>query len=139
MTRSHSTRRPRSTPRAARRATVAVVMVLALVLLQLTIVAAVIGGIRHQDLTRQRVQSSRSFYAAEAGINMAVRELMNNADEDGDGAIGSISDDANADNNPGPGQGTTLIVSKTVNGSQIIIRSAATAGGTLRTIETVLE
>ncbi len=42
------------------------------------------------------VETTQGFYAAEAGMNMAInsREMMNNTDEDGDGAIGTISDDA---------------------------------------------
>ena len=33
----------------------------------------------------------QAFYAAEAGMNMAIREMMVGRDEDGDGVIGAVS------------------------------------------------
>lgn len=126
-------------PAAQRRGAVALAMVLALVLLELAIVAMVVAGARRHDLVGARVNSMRSFYAAEAGINMGVRELMNQMDEDGDGTIGAVSDDGNSSNNPGSGQATSFVVSKNMNGSQTILRSVATANSTVRFIEVVIE
>lgn len=121
--------------RPVRRGAVAVTMVLALVLLQLSIVAMLVTGARHQDLSRSRVESTRAFYAAEAGLNMGIRELMIGVDEDGDGAIGSISDDADDANNPGVGGATTLLVTRSLDDGVTTISSVATAGDTVRTIE----
>ena len=136
---SAPSRRGRPRPTAQRRGAVALAMVLALVLLELAIVAMVVAGARRHDLVGARVNSMRSFYAAEAGINMGVRELMNQMDEDGDGTIGAVSDDGNSLNNPGSGQATSFVVSKNVNGSQTILRSVATANSTVRFIEVVIE
>ncbi|MBC7771286.1 MAG: hypothetical protein H7210_02205 [Pyrinomonadaceae bacterium] len=121
-----------------RRGAVAVAMVMALVLLQLTIVATLVGGARHQDLSRARVESARAFYAAEAGINMSARELTLGIDEDRDGAIGSISSDSNNSNNPSVGQSTSLVVFRFAVGPVTTIRSVATAGTTARTIQTII-
>jgi hypothetical protein len=123
----------------SRRGVIAIAMVLALILLQLGIVAMVVAGARRHDLAGARINSMRSFYAAEGGVNMGVRELMNNMDEDGDGTIGAVSDDGNSANNPGAGQATTFVVSKSVSGSQTILRSVATANSTVRFIEVVIE
>ena len=35
-----------------------------------------IGGGRDHDLTVKRMDTLRAFYAAEAGMNIAIRELM---------------------------------------------------------------
>ena len=42
----------------------------------------------------KRVETTQGFYTAEAGMNMAIREMMNSTDEDGDGAVDTISDEA---------------------------------------------
>lgn len=91
------------------RGSVGVAMVGALVLLEVTIVVAVLGGGLHQDLTLQRIDTNRAFYAAEAGAAMAAREAWLRSDEDGDGVIGSISDDANPGNDPAVGDATVSV------------------------------
>lgn len=121
------------------RGTIAIVMVLTLTLLQLGAVALVVGGAQNQDLTSIRINSIRSFYAAEGGICMGVRELMNNVDEDGDGTIGAVSDNGNTVDDPSAGQGTTFIVSKSRSGNKNYLRSVATANSMVRYIEVVLE
>src|SRR5262245_48464053 len=47
-----------------------------------------------------------AFYAAESGIGFALREIKLGSDLDGDGAVGSISNDGNSSNDPGMGSGT---------------------------------
>lgn len=126
------------TPYRHRRGAIALAMVLALLLLQLAIVAMVVGGVRRQDLTSTRINSMRSFYAAEAGINMGVRELMNNQDEDGDGTIGAVSDNGKSADDPTAGQGTAFIVSKSINGTVVTLRGVATANSTVRFVEITL-
>src|SRR5688572_6539228 len=78
---------------APRRGAAIVAMITTMLLLGLIGVGMVLGGARDQDLSIKRLETVRAFYAAESGMNMAIRELMVRADEDGDGAIGSISDD----------------------------------------------
>lgn len=92
----------------ARRGGAAVAIVIALVVLQLVVVGMVVAGSRAQALGVHRAESLRSFYAAEAGVQMALRELAVGTDEDGDGTIGSIS---------GDGQGATgpLLLGSRVN------------------------
>ncbi len=84
--------------RSNRRAIVAVAMIIILLLIDLIIVGMVVSQARDHDLTVRRQQTVEAFYAAEAGVNMSVRELMVPADEDGDGFTGSIS----YESNPGP-------------------------------------
>ena len=75
------------------------------------IVGMVLGGARDQDLTVRRLETVQAFYAAEAGMNMAIRELMVAVDEDADGAIGTISDDSNDGTDPTIGTGRVVVTS----------------------------
>ncbi len=84
----------------AERGGAAVAVLVALVLLQLAVVGVVVSGGRETTLTARRLETVRSFYAAEAGVNMAIRELSVGADEDADGGIGSISDDSDDSTDP---------------------------------------
>jgi hypothetical protein len=83
-----------------RRAMSIIAVVLLLAFVNLIVVGMVTGGARDQDSTVHRVRTMRSYYAAEAGANMALREIVLNTDEDGDGGVGSISDDGDDGNNP---------------------------------------
>lgn len=121
-----------------RRGTAAVSMIIVLMLVDLIIVGMVIGGARDHDLTVRRIETIQSFYAAEAGMNMAIREMMNNADEDGDGGIGTISDDAIDANDPTFGQAQVLVTFIVV-GPPTTLRSKGRAGNARREVETVLE
>lgn len=127
-----------STMPSNRRGTVAISMILTLIIVDLIIVGIVVGGARDHDLTVRRIETINAFYAAEAGMNMAIRELMMNADEDGDGAIGTISDDGNAANDPAIGQAQVLVTSVVV-GSQTTLTSQGRAGEARRQIVTVVE
>lgn len=87
-------------PRSLRRGAGGIAAVVTLVFAQIFVVGAVVTGTRDQDLTPLRLDTTRAFYASEAGINMAVREAMSGVDEDGDGTAGTISNDGNASNDP---------------------------------------
>lgn len=126
-------RRQRSRERGA----AAIAVLLALVLLEVMLVAAVVAGSRHQDSTVSRVQSARAFYAAEAGLNMAIRELMLNADEDADGVVGSISDDGNDANDPVV-SGASFTVSVATVGSVITLTSVGRSDGISRELTAML-
>ncbi len=121
-----------------RRAAVVISMVIALVVVDLIIISIVISGARDHDLTLKRVETIEAFYAAEAGMNMAIREMVNNTDEDGDGAIGTISDDATPANDPTFGQAQVLVTSA-VAGPQTTLTSQGRAGEVRRNVEAVLE
>lgn len=86
--------------RAGRRGAAAVTMVLVLVILHVAIVVGVVIGARGQEMTVHRLDAARAFYASEAGIQMALREIMTGLDEDGDGGVGTISDDGNSSTDP---------------------------------------
>jgi Tfp pilus assembly protein PilX len=129
------TRRPSTAPRKAdpRRGTAAIAVVIMLVLLQMSVAGMVLSGGRDQDLSTRRMDTVRAFYAAEAGINMAVRELSKSVDYDADGTIGTISNDSNANNDPALGS-ARVCVTKATSGSTITLTSRGRAGDSTRVI-----
>jgi hypothetical protein len=123
----------RSTP-SARRGIAAVVMVLLLLIVDVIVLGVVLGGAREHDLTARRLETVQAFYAAEGGMNMAIRELMENTDEDGDGGIGSVSDDGDDGNNPELGSATVYVTLATDAG-QTTLTSQGESGEARREIE----
>ncbi len=117
-----------------RRGAAAVLMVVLLLVVGLIILGFVHGSARDQDLTVRHLESIQSFYAAEAGMNMAVREMMVGVDEDGDGTIGSISDDADSGTDPSIGGGKVYVTESTV-ASLTTLTSKGSAGLARREIK----
>lgn len=121
-----------------RRGAAGIAAVIALVILQLAVVGMVVSGTRHHDLTVHRLDSVRAVYAAEAGMNMAVRELVLNSDHDGDGTVGSISNDGDAANDPALGV-AQVYVTRTITAGQTLVVSLGRCGGARTRIESTLE
>lgn len=117
----------RPAPGAGRRGMAGAAAVLLLLIVQLLVVGAVLTVVRDNNLTSLRLDTLRAFYAAEAGANMAIREAMVGLDEDGDGTIGSISNDGNAANDP---QLVTarVVASRQLVGAMTMISSNARCG-----------
>lgn len=131
-------RRPPNQPSDLRRAAAGIASIVILVFLQLAVVGSVVLSARDQDTTVQRLDTLRSFYAAEAGMNMAIREMINNSDEDGDGTIGSISNDSIPSNDPALATARVYVV-KTISGSTSILTSRGRAGVARRQLTTSIE
>lgn len=115
-----------------------IAVVMALIVLQLVVVGVVYLGSREQSLTAFRLEASKAQYAAEAGMNMALREIYNAADEDGDGGIGSISNDGNSANDPQV-NGASILVTATTAGATTTVTSTARTANTKRTITVTLQ
>ncbi len=120
-----------------RRGTAAVIMVVVLIVVTVAVVGMTTGGAREFDLSERRIETIQAFYASEAGINMAVRELVVIADEDGDGSIGTISDDGNDANNPSFGIARVVVTLSIVDGDSVLT-SSGTAGETTRRVSVTL-
>ncbi len=103
-----------------------------MLIVDLIIVATVVGGARDHDLTVRRLQTIESFYASEAGINMAIREIVEDADEDGDTNIGGISDDLVAANDPVLGGAQFFVTANTVDVTTTLV-SEGRSGQATRT------
>lgn len=69
-----------------------VIGTMTLTVLQMTAIGS------HSHLAHYR--SNGAFYAAESGIEMAIREVNQGSDIDSDGTIGSISNNGNAADDP---------------------------------------
>ncbi len=124
-----------------RTGTIIVVFVVMLVVVDLFIVSMVANVSRDHDTTIHRSFTVEAFYAAEAGVNMAIRELMEDDDEDGDGTIGSISDDTNDANDPTLGSARFLVTSTpdTPLPGQRTLTSQGRSGETRREMTSVIE
>jgi hypothetical protein len=123
---------------AQRRGAAVVAMVVAMLVTTLIILGLVLGGARDQDLSLRRLETIRAFYAAEAGANMSIREILLNVDCDGDGGVGTISDDGNAANDPTIGA-AQVFVTRTISGSQTTLESQGRCGSARRKIEAVMQ
>lgn len=106
---------------------VVVAMIILLLIIDLVVVGLVVSGSRDHDLTVKRLGNIRAFYAAEAGMNMAIREVLIDADEDGDCRIGSISHDGDSGNDPGF-TASSFVVAGTSSGCSTTIDSYGSSG-----------
>ena len=120
-----------------RRGTAAVMMVVVLIVVTVAVVGMTVGGAREFDLSERRIETIQAFYASEAGMNMAVREILLIVDEDGDGSIGTISDDGNDANNPSFGIGRVVVTSASIDGNTMLT-SSGTAGQAIRRVTVTL-
>jgi hypothetical protein len=98
----------------------------------------VVSGGRYHVLTVKRLDTIQAFYAAEAGMHMSMREMMEDSDEDSDTGTGSISDDTNDPNDPAFGAAQVVVTAVTA-GSQTTLTSSGRSGDAQRTLEAVVE
>ncbi len=123
-----------------RRGLVVVVMILLMIVVDLIIIGMVVSQARDHDLTVRRLQTTEALYAAEAGANMSIRELMIPADEDGDTGIGTISDDTDDATDPALGNAQFVVTSAadTPAVGQTTITSEGRSGTARRRMQAVL-
>ena len=115
--------------------------VVVLLTLNLFILGFVLNAGRDHDLTVRRLETVEAAYAAEAGVNMSLREMIGSSDDDGDGTVGSISDDGDSGTDPAIGNArfiVTMSVDVPVVGQTTVI-SAGRSGQARRTMTTILE
>jgi len=132
----HSANNPRK-----RRGVAAVAMVVILLIVDLIVVGLVLGLGRDHNLTVHRMQTIEAMYAAEAGVNMSIREMMYDVDADGDGTAGTISDDSDDGTDPGVGNARFVVTAAadTPAAGQTTFSSAGRCGEARRKMKTILE
>jgi hypothetical protein len=108
-------------------------MIAVLITVQLAFVGVVVMGMRDTDMTIQRLDASRAFYAAESGANLALRELMTRSDLDSDGTIGTVSNDGNPNNDP-VFQGARVYATKTVSAGVTTVTAVARSNAARHTV-----
>jgi len=123
---------------AQRRGVVAVAIVAAMVVIGLVVLGIVVAGAESSELTARRADGMRAFYAADAGVNMAMREVILGADEDADGTIGTISNDGNSANDPQLGTSRVWVNQSMVNGTTSIV-ATGTSGMAARKADARVE
>ncbi len=126
---------PRSRGRAG--SVLAVVLVLLLVL-EIAVASLLMSSTGEQGIAVDRLETVRANYAAESGTAMALRELILDADEDGDGGIGSISDDGDDQNDPALGT-ARLRVTVSRAGGMVTITSTGRCGHAERIVQMTVQ
>ncbi|MDX2146199.1 MAG: hypothetical protein SFZ23_01655 [Planctomycetota bacterium] len=115
-----------------RRATALVAMVAVLIVLSLMTTAAVLAGGRAASQGALRVDGHRALMGVTAAGHMAIKEVMDGADLDADGGIGSISGDGNSNNDPLLAGDTRISAQRTDIGGQIVLSLEARSGSAVR-------
>ncbi len=117
------------------------VVIVLLVVLNLIVLSLTLNAGHDHGLTVRRLETIKAFYAAEAGVNMAIRELMGPADEDLDGTIGTISDDSIDATDPALGTAQFVVVAAldTPFVGQTTLTSQGRCGEARRQMSTVIE
>ncbi len=116
----------------SRRGIAAIALVVVLAMISMAIIGMVLEGARDQDLSETRMSTVRAFYAAESGVSMGLREVFVGNDLDGDGGIGSISDDGNSGNDPQIGVARVNVSREASAGSTLVISNASSGSSTHR-------
>lgn len=101
-------------------------VIVALILLQTAVLASVIAARVPQDSTLRRVDAARTLYAAEGGMHMALKEIYDTTDLDGDGTVGSISADASTANDPTISSAQVSVTASTTGSTTTITASSRT-------------
>jgi hypothetical protein len=120
-----------------RRGAAIVAMVAGLLLISLMITGVVVLGAGEAELAPRRIESVQAFYAAESGLALAAHELMTGEDTDGDGVVGSISDDEDDASDLAIGRAAVRVESEAEE-ARTTVTSVATVGPTGRRIQMVL-
>jgi len=125
----------RPMPRPSRRRAAAVVAFVAALLVIGTMVLTVLqtSAIGSRSYLAH-YWSTGAFYAAESGIEMAIRESNQGSDIDSDGAIGTISNNGNSADDPALSTGTF-----SVSFSAKVYTAAGAWQGYRRTVEATTE
>ena len=120
-----------------RRGSVSLFMIIILLMGALIVTGLSLTRARDHDLSVRRVETAQAFYASEGAMNMALREIIEGADEDGDGVIGGISDDDNAANDITLGA-AMLRVEREASGADTLLTAVGRSGSARRTVRGTL-
>lgn len=109
-------------------------MLVAMLLLGAIVAGMVSSGARDANLSANLVEGAQAGFAAEAAANMAVKEIMDQVDRDGDGVIGSISNDSTTSTDPLL-RGSRLWAISAGSGSSITVTAHGQAAGARRAVQ----
>ncbi len=112
--------------RTSRRGSVLIAVIITLIMLQIVVIGVVTLASRDQNLTKLRLESEQAQYAAESGMNMALKEVYDSSDQDTDGGIGTISTKTV--------NGCSVTVTSSTSGSVTTLTATATAATAKRVV-----
>ncbi len=108
-----------------RSGTVLVALLVALVLVGGVAGLMAVSSTNDQHKTVSRTSGALALEAAQAGVEMAVKEMMDSVDRDGDGGVGTISNDNNATSDPLIGGARSWATKSTAGGTTLIVGHGA--------------
>ena len=116
-------------------------MVALMMIIDLIVVVGVLGLTRDHELSVRRLETIEAEYAAEAGTNMSIREMMYRSDDDGDGTVGTISDDGDSGNDPSLGVARFVVTASADDpvAGQTTLTSEGRSGAARRKMSAILE
>ncbi len=121
-------------PHLRRRGSVLAAVVVLLLILEIAIASLLMSSTNEQSVGVDRLDTVRAFYAAEAGTQMALREIMLNRDEDGDGAVGGVSNDGDQATDPHFGNSSVHVAATPVAGATVV-KSYGACAAALRVMQ----
>ncbi len=122
----------------AARGSAAISILLALVLLQVVVAAALLTGTRQADISQRALAGVRAQYAADGAMAMSLREVYANVDEDADGSIGGISQDGVTTSDPVIGFAQAAATATTAGNDTTITINSRSAASSSRRVSTVV-
>ncbi len=118
----------------SRRGSVLAAVIVLLLILEIAVASLLMSSTNEQSVGVDRLDTVRAFYAAEAGTQMALREMMLGRDEDGDGVVGGVSDDGDATTNPRFGNASVHVMVTIVAGA-MVVTSDGSCGKAMRIVQ----
>ncbi|MBX9736931.1 MAG: hypothetical protein K2X32_08390, partial [Phycisphaerales bacterium] len=120
------------------RGSAAISILLALVLLQVVVAAALLTGTRQADVSQRALAGVRAQYAADGAMAMSLREIYTNVDEDADGTIGGVSHDGLAASDPVIGFAQASTTAATAGNDTTITINSRSAAASSRRVNAVV-
>lgn len=123
---------------AKRRGSVLAAVIVLLLILEIALASLLMSAAGEQGVGVDRLETLRARCAAEAGAQMALREMLVGIDEDGDGSVGGISDDGDATTDPSIGPARVRVTIE-ARGGQTVLTSTGRCGRAERIIQIIVE
>jgi hypothetical protein len=123
---------------ARRRGAAVAVLVVVLGVVSVAVLGSVAPSADETALAAARVERVRASYAADAGVAVALAEVLNASDLDGDGKTGTLSDNSNSGDDPQIGFARVVVTSNTGT-SQRVLTSRGRCGSSVYSLELTVQ
>lgn len=123
---------------ATRRGGVLAVLLVVLGVVSIAALGSVTPAADETMLAAARVERVRASYAADAGIAVALAEVISGSDMDGDGKPGTLSDNSNAGDDPQVGLARVVVTAES-GSTQTVLTSRGRCGVSSYSLELTVQ